>query len=154
MFRTWVVGIAVVLSAGAVRGGGGPPKEKSWKEWVARLQAEDAEDLEAEPSTVGKVVRGSIVKLLDENGKEVPGGESGRIFSQRYTSGRAFHNIAMRSAGYAVIVNTAGRLKIRCAAPSLRRLFTRSSFGHGSASACARTRARIAGSRAIAAPPP
>jgi fatty-acyl-CoA synthase len=38
------------------------------------------EDLEAEPSTVGKVVRGSIVKLLDENGKEVPEGESGRIF--------------------------------------------------------------------------
>jgi fatty-acyl-CoA synthase len=38
------------------------------------------EDLEAEPSTVGKVVRGSIVKLLDENGKEVPAGESGRIF--------------------------------------------------------------------------
>jgi acyl-CoA synthetase (AMP-forming)/AMP-acid ligase II len=38
------------------------------------------EDLEEEPSTVGKVVRGSIVKLLDENGKEVPEGESGRIF--------------------------------------------------------------------------
>ena len=38
------------------------------------------EDLEAEPGTVGKVVRGSIVKLLDEDGKEVPAGESGRIF--------------------------------------------------------------------------
>jgi fatty-acyl-CoA synthase len=38
------------------------------------------EDLAAEPSTVGKVVRGSIVKLLDENGKEVRGGGSGRIF--------------------------------------------------------------------------
>jgi fatty-acyl-CoA synthase len=37
-------------------------------------------DLDAEPSTVGKVVRGSIVKLLDENGKEVREGESGRIF--------------------------------------------------------------------------
>jgi acyl-CoA synthetase (AMP-forming)/AMP-acid ligase II len=37
-------------------------------------------DLEAEPSTVGKVVRGSIVKLLDEDGKEVRSGESGRIF--------------------------------------------------------------------------
>jgi fatty-acyl-CoA synthase len=38
------------------------------------------EDLDAEPSTVGKVVRGSIVKLLDEHGKEAPAGESGRIF--------------------------------------------------------------------------
>jgi fatty-acyl-CoA synthase len=38
------------------------------------------EDLEAEPSTVGKVVRGSMVQLLDDDGKEVPVGESGRIF--------------------------------------------------------------------------
>ena len=38
------------------------------------------EDLEQAPSTVGKIVRGSVVKLLDENGKEVPEGESGRIF--------------------------------------------------------------------------
>ena len=38
------------------------------------------EDLRDEPTTVGKVVRGSIVKLLDEHGKDVPLGESGRIF--------------------------------------------------------------------------
>jgi fatty-acyl-CoA synthase len=38
------------------------------------------DDLREEPSTVGKVVRGSIVKLLDENGKEIEPGESGRIF--------------------------------------------------------------------------
>jgi fatty-acyl-CoA synthase len=38
------------------------------------------EDLEDEPGSVGKVVRGSIVKLFDEDGKEVPKGESGRIF--------------------------------------------------------------------------
>jgi fatty-acyl-CoA synthase len=38
------------------------------------------EDLEEEPGTAGKVVRGSIVKLFDEDGKEVPAGESGRIF--------------------------------------------------------------------------
>ena len=37
-------------------------------------------DLKADPSTVGSVVRGSIVKLFDENGKEVPEGETGRIF--------------------------------------------------------------------------
>jgi fatty-acyl-CoA synthase len=38
------------------------------------------EDLEAEPGTAGKVVRGSVVKLFDEDGNEVPEGESGRIF--------------------------------------------------------------------------
>ncbi len=38
------------------------------------------EDLRAEPSTVGKVVRGSFVKILDDQGNEVPTGETGRIF--------------------------------------------------------------------------
>ena len=38
------------------------------------------QDLDVDPSTVGKVVRGSIVKLFDEDGDEVPAGESGRIF--------------------------------------------------------------------------
>ncbi|HUZ30413.1 MAG TPA: acyl-CoA synthetase [Solirubrobacteraceae bacterium] len=38
------------------------------------------EDLEAEPTSVGKVVRGSVVKILDETGHELPTGESGRIF--------------------------------------------------------------------------
>ncbi|MBV9802122.1 MAG: acyl-CoA synthetase [Solirubrobacterales bacterium] len=38
------------------------------------------EDLADEPGTVGKVVRGSIVKLFDEGGNEVPAGECGRIF--------------------------------------------------------------------------
>ncbi len=37
-------------------------------------------DLEAEPGTAGKVVRGSVVKLYSEDGKEVGEGESGRIF--------------------------------------------------------------------------
>jgi fatty-acyl-CoA synthase len=38
------------------------------------------EDLEADPASVGKVVRGSIVKIIDEHGNEVPVGENGRIF--------------------------------------------------------------------------
>jgi fatty-acyl-CoA synthase len=38
------------------------------------------EDLDAEPTSVGKVVRGSVVKILDETGHELPTGESGRIF--------------------------------------------------------------------------
>jgi fatty-acyl-CoA synthase len=37
-------------------------------------------DLKLEPSTVGGVVRGSIVKVLDEDGNEAPQGEVGRIF--------------------------------------------------------------------------
>jgi fatty-acyl-CoA synthase len=38
------------------------------------------EDLQAAPGTVGKPPRGTIVKLFDEEGQEVPPGETGRIF--------------------------------------------------------------------------
>jgi acyl-CoA synthetase (AMP-forming)/AMP-acid ligase II len=38
------------------------------------------EDLQDDPASVGKVVRGSVVKIFDDDGKEVPTGESGRIF--------------------------------------------------------------------------
>jgi fatty-acyl-CoA synthase len=38
------------------------------------------EDLEAEPGCVGKVVRGAVVKLVDQQGEEVSEGETGRIF--------------------------------------------------------------------------
>lgn len=38
------------------------------------------EDLQKNPATVGPVVKGVRVKLFDENGKEVPKGEVGRIF--------------------------------------------------------------------------
>ena len=37
-------------------------------------------DLLEQPGTVGGVVRGTIVKIYDEQGEEVPAGESGRIF--------------------------------------------------------------------------
>jgi fatty-acyl-CoA synthase len=37
-------------------------------------------DLEADPGTVGKIVRGAVVKILDEDGNEVPRGDTGRIF--------------------------------------------------------------------------
>jgi fatty-acyl-CoA synthase len=37
-------------------------------------------DLEADLSTVGKVVPGSVVKVFDEHGREAPDGEKGRIF--------------------------------------------------------------------------
>ena len=38
------------------------------------------EDQRAEPASVGKVVRGSVVKILDDGGEEVPAGATGRIF--------------------------------------------------------------------------
>jgi fatty-acyl-CoA synthase len=38
------------------------------------------EDLEVAPGTVGKVVRGSVVRILDEQGNELGTGQTGRIF--------------------------------------------------------------------------
>jgi fatty-acyl-CoA synthase len=38
------------------------------------------EDLKKDPATVGPVVKGVKVKILDDNGKELPQGEVGRIF--------------------------------------------------------------------------
>jgi acyl-CoA synthetase (AMP-forming)/AMP-acid ligase II len=47
---------------------------------VAYATIATPDDLEQAPGTTGKVVTGSIVKIFDEDGKEVPKGESGRIF--------------------------------------------------------------------------
>jgi fatty-acyl-CoA synthase len=47
---------------------------------VAYATIATPEDLEANPSSVGKVVRGSVVKIVDEQGRELPVGKSGRIF--------------------------------------------------------------------------
>ena len=58
------------------------------------------EDLEAAPATVGSVVRGSVVKILDESGHEVPPGEIGRIFVgnlsqfEGYTGGGSKEQVA------------------------------------------------------------
>jgi fatty-acyl-CoA synthase len=38
------------------------------------------DDLEADPGTVGKVVRGAVVKVVGEDGTELPPGDTGRIF--------------------------------------------------------------------------
>src|SRR5690349_23754917 len=37
-------------------------------------------DMRAAPGTVGRPPRGTTIKLLDPDGREVPQGESGRIF--------------------------------------------------------------------------
>jgi fatty-acyl-CoA synthase len=47
---------------------------------VAYATIATPEDLRAEPATAGRVVRGSLVKLFDDQGREVPEGKTGRIF--------------------------------------------------------------------------
>ena len=47
---------------------------------VAYATIATPDDLRAEPGTAGKVVRGSVVRLFDEHGHDVPQGETGRIF--------------------------------------------------------------------------
>jgi fatty-acyl-CoA synthase len=47
---------------------------------VAWASIATPEDLRAAPGTAGRPPRGTVVKLLDENGREVPPGETGRIF--------------------------------------------------------------------------
>ena len=47
---------------------------------VAYATIAKPEELEEEPTTVGGVVRGTIVKILDDDGEEVEPGQSGRIF--------------------------------------------------------------------------
>jgi fatty-acyl-CoA synthase len=47
---------------------------------VAYATVATPEDLRAAPGTAGKPPRGTVVKLFDEEGREVPRGEVGRIF--------------------------------------------------------------------------
>jgi fatty-acyl-CoA synthase len=47
---------------------------------IAYVTIAGPDDLEREPGAVGTVVRGTVVKILDGDGKEVEKGESGRIF--------------------------------------------------------------------------
>ena len=47
---------------------------------VAYATIATPQDLREAPGTVGKVVRGSVVKVLDEEGDELPRGRTGRIF--------------------------------------------------------------------------
>jgi fatty-acyl-CoA synthase len=77
------------------------------------------EDLEADASTVGSVVRGSVVKILDERGTEMPQGESGRIFVgnlsqfEGYTGGGSKEQVAgLMSSGDLGHFDEHGRLFI------------------------------------------
>ncbi len=77
------------------------------------------EDLKVEPGTVGKVVRGSVVKLLDDDGNEVRHGETGRIFVgnlsqfEGYTGGGSKDEVGgLMSSGDVGHFDDSGRLYI------------------------------------------
>jgi fatty-acyl-CoA synthase len=77
------------------------------------------EDLAVDPATVGKVVRGTVVKIYDEQGEERLDGESGRIFVgnlsqfEGYTGGGSKESInGLMSSGDVGHFDNEGRLFI------------------------------------------
>jgi acyl-CoA synthetase (AMP-forming)/AMP-acid ligase II len=77
------------------------------------------EDLRAAPGTAGRPPRGTVVKLLDEEGNEVPAGETGRIFVgnemafEGYTGGGSKENLnGLLSSGDVGHFDSGGRLFI------------------------------------------
>jgi fatty-acyl-CoA synthase len=86
---------------------------------VAYATIATPKDLEAEPACVGGVVRGTVVKILDDDGEEVPAGETGRIFVGNsvqfdgYTGGESKEQIGgLMSSGDVGHFDNAGRLFI------------------------------------------
>jgi fatty-acyl-CoA synthase len=86
---------------------------------VAYATIATPEDLQAEPGTAGKVVRGAIVKILDERGVEVAPGQTGRIFVgnaiqfEGYTGGGSKERLAgLMASGDVGHFDAEGRLFI------------------------------------------
>ncbi len=76
-------------------------------------------DMRARPGTAGKAPTGTTLKIVDENGHEVPAGETGRIFVghpmvfEGYTGGEEFPELAgLVGTGDLGHVDEAGRLFI------------------------------------------
>lgn len=77
------------------------------------------EDLAVEPGCVGRLVRGAVVKILDDDGVEVPTGTTGRVFVgnsmqfEGYTGGGSKEMIhGLMSSGDVGHFDSAGRLFI------------------------------------------
>ena len=86
---------------------------------IAEATIATPEDLAANPGTVGGPVRGTVIKILDERGEEVPAGRTGRIFVANsaqfdgYTGGEDKERIrGLMSSGDVGHVDGAGRLYI------------------------------------------
>jgi acyl-CoA synthetase (AMP-forming)/AMP-acid ligase II len=86
---------------------------------VAYATVATPEDLRAAPGTAGRPPRGTVVRLYDEDGREVPTGEVGRIFVgnemsfEGYTGGGGKEAIdGLLSSGDVGHLDSAGRLFI------------------------------------------
>ncbi len=86
---------------------------------VAVVSIAGPEDLRADASTAGRVVRGTAVRLLDAEGREVPAGQPGRIFVgteakfEGYTDGNSKAMLdGFMSSGDMGSFDAAGRLRI------------------------------------------
>jgi acyl-CoA synthetase (AMP-forming)/AMP-acid ligase II len=86
---------------------------------VAYATVATPDDLRAAPGTAGRPPRGTLVRLLDEDGREVPRGEVGRIFVgnemsfEGYTGGGGKEVIdGLLSSGDVGHIDPAGRLFI------------------------------------------
>lgn len=84
---------------------------------VSLVSIATPQDMRAVPGTAGRPVLSTVVKLLDETGKEVPPGQSGRIFAgnamlfEGYTGGGNKENIdGLMSTGDVGRFDEGGRL--------------------------------------------
>ncbi|WP_085956927.1 AMP-binding protein [Corynebacterium fournieri] len=59
---------------------------------LALAAAASPEQMQADPTTVGKVPPGTVLKLYDDQGHEVPTGQTGRIFLHNETALRGYTN--------------------------------------------------------------
>jgi acyl-CoA synthetase (AMP-forming)/AMP-acid ligase II len=86
---------------------------------VAYATVATPEDLRAAPGTAGKPLRNTVVKILDENGEELPQVETGRIFVgsdtafEGYTGGGSKESVGgLLSSGDVGYFDEAGRLHV------------------------------------------
>lgn len=86
---------------------------------VAYASIATPEDLRADPTSAGKPPYGTVVKILDETGSELPPGETGRIFVgngllfEGYTNGGSKEVVdGLMSSGDVGYYDEAGRLHV------------------------------------------